>query len=278
MGQNNSTTPERARDDIARIIAALLRKTTDRGATPEEAAAAAAKAQELVYKYQVELAEYAEVDGEASPTREGFTVVDFGLGVVFGQMTDWRRLLLAHICSANFCRAVQHTGRNWRQSYGKAGNSAEEVMTVVGQPHNLEVVRWMYDYLCETLEYAVKTRWAELRAPAKGSISDDERIARAAAKRTHPLRWKDSFLKGAVQTIGYRLRYEKQRFAQTSTALVLASDTAVEDALRSHFGRLGTAPRSEFGSGNAYRQGQQAGRNISLNTPVRGGNGTEALP
>jgi hypothetical protein len=281
MGENSSPTTGRAREDIVRIIERLQRLTPERGATPEEAAVAAAKAQELIYKYQVELSEVADAgDDDVS---EVFTVEPFGLGVVFGQMTDWRRLLLSHICTANFCKAVYHEGRNWRQSYGRAGKSAEEVMTVVGQPTNLKLVRWMYDYLTEALEGIAKDRWAALRGPIQRgtAVTDEEMAARVEAKRTHPLRWKDSFFKGAVTTVGYRLQNEKQRFARTNertTALVRREEYDLLDAVRHAFPRLSAGGRSEVGSSGAFRAGQQAGRRISLNTPVEGGQGPRPLP
>ena len=211
---------------------------------PHEAALAAAKAQELLFKHNLSLA---MVEAELPGDRHARYISDrFDSG---GWM-DWRRRLLAAVARNNFCRGVSYEGTR--------------DVGIVGEPHNVLVVKHLYAFLVREL-----IRLAE--AAAAGEPGLDAEGARA---------WKRSFFLGAVRTIAQRLATQRAHDAAAnpqSTALVLRKDQELDEAYQQHFPNLRredeesprrrertARPRSTDG----YRAGVRAGKTIPLNLPL----------
>lgn len=212
---------------------------------PHEAALAAAKAQELLFKHNLSLA---MVEAELPGGRHSRYINDrFDSG---GWM-DWRRRLLAAVARNNFCRGVSYEGTR--------------DVGIVGEPHNVLVVKHLYAFLVREL-----MRLADAAAAEQPDL--DAENARA---------WKRSFFLGAVRTIAQRLAAQRQRDAAAdpqSTALVLRKGQELDEAYRQHFPNLRRegdeedAPRprptGKPRSTDGYRAGVRAGKTIPLNLPI----------
>ena len=154
-------------------ITKLLKLAEDEAATPEEAALAAQRAQELMLKYNIDLA---QIDtGEDGTEGEDIETTLYDLHSVgdTGRMIKWKRILLTVIAKHNFTQAV----------YMK--NSS--LITIIGQPHNTEFVQYLYEYLVPQLE----------------RMGEDAYYADPWAR--HRSRFLQSFYVGAINVIGQRL-------------------------------------------------------------------------
>lgn len=241
--------------DLHRIVdrvKKLLALSTS--ANPHEAALAAAKAQEILFRHNLSLA---MVEAElAEGPGAGYVKDRFDSG---GWM-DWRRRLIAAIARNNFCRGVSYQGTR--------------DVGIVGEPHNVLVVKHLYAFLVREL-----MRLAEIEVAGQPVLTEDESRA-----------WKRSFYQGAVRTIAQRLAEQRQRDiaaaaqgAPGAMALVVRKDQELDDAYRQHFPdapppppesppadqprRKPRRPRSTDG----YRAGLRAGQTIPLNLPLAEG-------
>ena len=151
-----------------------------------EAAAAAAKAQALMFEHNITMA---EVDTAVAP--EAYEKIEHTLDANRNTI-GWKASLLYVIARYNFCRAVGHGGTTR--------------MSLVGKRSNVDGVLYLYA-ICEREIERLAT------AETKAQLAD-----KAMFKR--------SFCRGAVATIGERLKAQRQanetqaNTAQT-TALVL---------------------------------------------------------
>jgi hypothetical protein len=231
---------EPTRERIAERVRRLL--ALSKSPNEHEAAAAAQKAQELLLKHDLSMA---EVDvAEAPEVVEGSTKLANGAG--------WRITLLFRVAEAYGCEMTYSTGTGGRcQLYGRA--------------HAIEVVLHVNEYLARTIE-----RLAE-EAARNISFWDTGESRK----------WRTRFRYGAVRTVTTRLKESRRTLAQESAqtqALVLVNDKAVKE----FFQRLyppGTLGRSSLGSdmgGHGYRAGREAGHGIALNDAVRGPSGSRA--
>jgi hypothetical protein len=230
---------------IERIKKLQAMTDTSRGTTPAEAATAAAKIQELLFNYNLELAQI-----DAAPDRDDVQSEEGTYGGGKSE-TQWRGTLLHHICLTNFCRSVRRTTTN--------------SPVIVGRKHNILVVRQLFDYLAPEI----------LRLANAASRADGLRGPAITAFRR-------AFALGAVTEIVARLREQRRVNADAtaaSTALVLASDRAVATKLKELFPRTVTARRASvsWARQGAYAQGREAGRVIGLNRPLDGHAGRLAL-
>src|SRR5262245_43821012 len=114
-----------ASDRVVERIRKLLALSTS--ANPNEAALAAEKAVELAQRHNLDLA---RIDGvPADPYVERSCDV--------GGASQWRWLLMSAVARANFCRALR------RRERGRLLSS----MFVIGEPHNVAVCEFLFDYL-----------------------------------------------------------------------------------------------------------------------------------
>lgn len=233
-----------------RMIAAikgLLAKTTDNGATIEEATTAAAKAQELAFKYNLDLAAIAAAKDEPSSITIGTTVVRF-------KYEDrWIKDLMWAIASGNFCRIVYFNGA--------------KAVGVVGADHNIQVCEHLHTYLYREI----------LRLGAKSF--NEVGAAEGAVRST----WVNRFAKGAVTAIHIRLIEQRKRMEQadtTTTALVVNIQGAVEAYYGEQYGKLKNTTATRTKPDKAVAAGWQAGQTIALNPAVGSGgaaSGAKAL-
>lgn len=212
-----------------------------------EAALAAERAQDLLLKYNLSLA---DIQTPGSQEEIGKHLVSSMPG---GKKYHWCGTLLNGIATANFCKAV------W------TGSS----LFVIGRKSNAAVCREMYLYLLEAIERVSAEAWKAWKKQTKPSGAESTR-------------WYNSFVDGCTNRIYYRLmEIRKQQETVGSSdgsvsALVCVSLYQREDAAIEEFAaanlKIGKGSSSQKKTNlSAYSAGSKAGENISLNKQVKSG-------
>lgn len=138
-------------DEAIEKAAKLLRLANGAGATPAEAALAAARAQEIMDKFQIEsaVAEYAR-NGEAQKPDE--PIKNFGDDMVDGggaQLATWKTRLISAVARANGCRVFLTAKRD----YGAGGVwERRKGYGLVGRASDVSTVRYFYAFLERQVE------------------------------------------------------------------------------------------------------------------------------
>ena len=198
-----------------------------------EAAAAAAKAQELMFRHNLSVAQLQA--GQTGSRDDYVTRV-----VELGALNSWRRSLIHVLAEHNFCKAVAFVGT--------------PRVAIVGEPHNIALVEQLYAYLLRELLRLADAGW--LRA---------KRRARDTARQ-----WKHGFQHGAVAAIAERLAEQRQQDeteSEASQALVVMKDADVTEALDRHYPNATADRRRATVSATGWRAGQRAGEEIGLSAP-----------
>lgn len=234
-----------SKESIIARINALLSKTTENGCTEAEAAMAMHKAQQLMMQHAIE-------SGELGLRAEKCEI----LRIPFNKTLEFLQTALAAWCG---CKTYIGGSRT--------------VAVFFGLPSDLQIVKYMYDYLAAVLDqeaaaYRKTADYAELRARGLSGISIGA-----------------TFRMGVVMRIAERLREmtraqeaqeRQQTGVTTGTALVVIKNQVVNDQyaeyLRDNGLRMGKARRSNrsLSSADAYQAGRAAGDGVSL---TRGGIG-----
>lgn len=201
-----------------------------------EAALAAAKAQELLFKYNLSAN---DVPGE-SVRREDFErqFIDVGNGAT------WRIRLIHAVSKYNFGKVIV------LDRIGK--------LALIAEPHNAEVILYIYQYVRNEIDRLADEAWA-----AQGKVGN----ARS---------WKGSFRLGAVQAVADQLkaqRGESEQADDNSRALVLAKDTALAEKVRELYPLLRKNRSSPRIDSSGWAAGKRAGENISIRRGVKSGGG-----
>ena len=226
-----------------------LQRLAERAGTPDEAANAAAKVQALLFKHNLTLAQvdsHVEQPGAGDYENRTFTLEAGSFHI------EWHRKLASVLARFNFCKMVQYGGS------AKVG--------FIGQPHNIEVVTYLYGYLAREIK--------RLGLEAMRIHCDSTKPSQQGA-------WVRAFCLGAVNTIHTRLyaqRQQDERASAASTALVHVSDARLAQAVTRYFPKLHKAA-TPAPSRNAYANalGREAGARIALNKAVTGGSTTRRL-
>jgi len=227
-------------------IKKLQSLTVERGATPEEAATAAAKAQALLFEHNLSMADLDTHEQAADP----YGRVEATLDGANRSTVQWRRSLLYTVAKHNWCSAIT------------LPNST--TMQVVGRRSNVETVLYLNSIL----------------------VREIERLALEAGKTVLNNRaaYMVSFCRGAVSTIHARLAEQQRQQTQQATSTTNTRSTQNAVILRSaadelnkavaHFypsGLRTTPVRSRIRSADGYYAGKAAGVGISMHRGVSQG-------
>jgi hypothetical protein len=219
-------------DRIRKLLALATSTNT------HEAALAAAKAQALMFQHNITTA---QIDALASQDAHKAQYVreDITLIGAHRNSKNWRRLLIFNLARPNFCQAFSFRGTTR--------------MALVGQRHNIELITYLAAYLTREIERLAREGYHALTW-----------YQRDVPQRT----WEDSFCRGAVRAIGYRLSQQRtedeQQVPDTSRALVVLEDQHVADAAKRYFPHTVNTNYGSTRSVSASRQGYQAGMTIQL--------------
>lgn len=226
--------------DVVRKIAALRRLAAGAG-TPEEAAAAAAKAQELMFAYNI-----AEASVEGAGQRSTDPTAGFQNHEGVKAASSWEYTLLRGLARANFCHLI--TSRR----------TGFLVYRLVGTEANVAAVIDTYDWL-----RSIINRLSRL------SAKEAEQSGELAFMRSTPTKWGHGFRVGASEVIADRLteqRAASEREAKAASAAAAATtttalaiiDNGVKAAVAAFYPNLSHA-RGRSGGVNSW-DGRQAGR------------------
>lgn len=223
-------------ETLARRIRALFALAKDPGASPEEAATAAAKASELLTRYNLDLARIQSQPQPADYINERIT-----LRVPKGPYVRAHRTLLAGLAKYNWCKGVNVRGT--------------PTCFVIGARHNVETVRTLYELLAPELHRMAEDRW-----PA----SDSLRRAKAeyhSIAHAH-ITYIASYLEGAAETIWHRLRESRTKATaatnaegEQTRALILVTYQQLTEAVQRYHGKLQNTRYRDPRDGHAYHQG-----------------------
>lgn len=212
------------------------------GATTEhEAANAAARIQEMLTKYNLEMH---QIESHQSKKSDPIERTDLDLNPYSGKSdSDWVLRLLNAICRTNFCRLVEIKNGTLK---GKGA--------IVGKVENATVAIMMLDYLVPEIKRLASQYWASYDGYEKKNA------------------FKRGFYRGCVAVIRQRL-FEQMEQSKAEvvgvTALVVQTDNQLQIRMQEIFPRLATAPKASSLSGNDGRyHGNLAGSKIGLNKQV----------
>jgi hypothetical protein len=235
-------------ETITRRIAKLLDLANRKAGNEAEAQAAAAKAQELLLRHNLDLADVeGRIDDDGDPLVEDTKVQP-------GQRTrTWERDLFFKVCHGFNCRGLYTSPNRWSKTYQ---------YHFVGRRSSVEVAQYMFEYLKNALNDVAAKAWKESKAE----------IEEAGAYQVNGRTWKYDFLMGAVRSIGERFYQEKERFKQESVkgrAMIRVSGTEVDLFVKDKYPRL-TFCRSARDTlcGDARARGREAGNSLPLRRGV----------
>lgn len=227
-----------------------------------EAQNAATKIQNLLTQYNLSMA-----DVESAADNEQKTdVIEERLGDNWQRKCggSWDQLLLYGICKYNFCyvlvsnRNVCRMNRNGREVWENRRR-----YIVIGEPQNIQVVKWLFDVLAANLYKLALKRYEEYRN------DDTQAVMRlfVGEKKMHRGTFLRSYLAGAAKGVQQKLKEERDRELQAQVqvnALVLRTDKKLDDYLAEKYPKLGKVRPEHIGSYQAMRQGMEDGRNVTI--------------
>lgn len=238
-------TNQQTESKILRQVKALLKVTSARGATEEEAQNAAAKAQELLLRYNLTLSHVIDLETASDPV-EG-RIVETACS---SSLCGWKASLLAVTAKAYNCRSLT----TW-----KGGKRAYQI---TGRVSSVAVAAEMFHYLTDAVETV-----AQFRCRGQGKS------------------YSDSFKKGMVARLGERLQQQKETLKRTegqSFALAVVSlEQRTSQEVANYYQQQGMRISTGRGYGSrhssGYRAGREAGEKVSLAPQVSGSKGFKAL-
>lgn len=221
----------------------------------EEAANAAARAAEIMLKYQIEEADLEKSpDNAVKPVKR--TVVERT-----GKIVEWRNTLLWGLSKSMGCEFYYVSGNH---------RGDEAMYVVIGDEDSARTIEYMYKYLANEVDRLAKDTWNN-----EGKYDAD-----ATARG-----WKSAFRTGCSQVIFNRLReqrketFEQARLAGKSTAMMVL-DKQHQDVMKYKDSlNLSTGAASTAGSASlsGYLAGRTAGENVNLGGNYCLGQGAEKL-
>lgn len=227
-----------------------------------EAQNAAVKIQNLLTQYNLSMA-----DLEAVPDNEQKTnVTEERLGSDWWRKCGgaWDQVLIAGICKYNYCYAI--TSQSVRYCINRNGNEVREKTQkyiIIGEPQNVEVVKWLFNILADQLYKLALKRYQEY-------LNDDgQAVMRVfmGEKRMHRGTFLRSYLTGAAIGVKAKLKEERERELQAQvqvSALVLRTDQKINDYVAEKFPNLGKGGLAHIGSSYAMALGQEDGRKVNI--------------
>lgn len=221
-------------DTILLRIQKLLAMTEARGATPEEAATAAAKAQALLFEHNLTMAQVESAKGPEAGESIDKHIYDMMEGK--DSSMQWRKVLLHIVTKYNFCKMISNLDGLHRRT------------AIVGKKSNVEVAIFIYEHLQREIHTMAKA-YQKLQTQNKSIFYT-------------------SFCAGAIVTMKERLKaqQETQMAANAqSNALVVVAGQQVARVFEQHFPHVakgrGVTPRRADG----FELGKREAHGISLN-------------
>lgn len=223
-------------EDIVAKIQKMLEIATNPSTNVNEAAVAAARAQELMFKHKLSLAEIELESGEAPVEKVGRDFVDSEGSRHF----EWRSTLLSGLAYGFYCRTIL--------SYFKNAEGERQARTIlVGKPSDTQTLKYLFSYCCNEIN----------------RLCAEQGAGRGA-------RYANSFRIGAAHAIWNAMRDKRKAQEQAEgvqeTALVIIkrNDQENDAYVKANFKTYHESYRGPS-HGEGYRDGTKAGATINLN-------------
>lgn len=240
--QTNQPSTEKIINQIKKLLALA------ESANENEASVAAAKAQEMMMRYNLTLSSIGESSEEDISISE--TTLD-----EWGRHISWRSILITGVSRSNYCDAILVTAKGM------------QAVKLIGRSTNASIATSMYEYLAKTID--------RLALQADGNRGYKNSFRLGCASRI------------AQRLLDQMEAQRKDGVAGTSTtdgvsAIVVKAMTdkllaEVKDYMRSNYPRMRSANRATVSSSDGFAAGKAAGDRVSLNKQV-GGSGQRYLP
>jgi len=231
-------------DKVKDKIEKLFRKAESAGemGSLDEAAAFTAKAQAILTKYNLDMADIkVEQDGNTCEGERNDLKEKHGWTKTDG---DWLIKLYSTISRHNFCKIVVH----------KMYKSTEPMITIIGEPHNIEMVKYICSHLVPKIKQLRLQRWKEYNGYEKTNA------------------FKRGYYRGAVQGINAKLVEQRDNDKSKYTGLqglIVLSDALVDEKMAELFSNLTNGGRSRSLSGaSGAMAGYKDGKNMNINKGV----------
>lgn len=221
-----------------------------------EAAFAAAKAQELLVKYNIEMSQVENVKLDREETR---LVSEFK--ELFGtNKIQWKRDLAFAVAKGNMCKGV----------------SSGTGMYFLGKKANVEVAQFMYEVIVRDIERIADDNWKQILVIRQLQDANPhlKLFSDPTLQYVHGKTWKASFYVGATRIIRERLEENMTEMGvndPTFSALIRLDSKNLDDFLKQQFPRLVGVPSAKAAYAAAYQSGRIAGRDIQFTRGIRSG-------
>jgi hypothetical protein len=214
----------------------VIKKVLSLAASPNEheAQVAVEKARRLLLEYNVDVVALDRERGFGSRC----------LGPIKGRRSSWE-LWLAMILNEFFFVEVL-----WTRSYDAPTDKDGTILTVYGTATNLEMAEYVYDYLSQLL----RRLWPQYVQTA-GIRGNRER---------------QRYFAGVLQGFHGKLAERERRAPSVGSDLVWLGDSRLVDYYRYHNPRVVTRTTGGVVASDAYRDGVDEGRRVTIHPPVAG--------
>jgi hypothetical protein len=238
---------------ILKKIKKLLALSRDKS-NLHEAEVAAQKAQELLFKFNLEESQAENYDDSK---KEPITQKT-GEKTANRNLIQWKADLANTIAMFNLCKIFYR------------GNA----IVWVGKTSNIEVAEYLHKTLCYDLQHICDTKWQQIQQLRKLQDSYPEvNLLSYELQTVHGKTWKNSFYMGAVIGIGDKLREQFKTFKAdpNMNALIVVNDNDLAnyyDGLK--ITRTHQVANTSF-SRSGFNVGKEVGKNIQFKTGVTTG-------
>ena len=222
--------------DLDAILARVHKMLNTEGRTPEEAAAYVEKAHAILAQYDLSIEDVGTL--KADP-RTAIAKGEATTRTTRGKPDGWKADLLTAVAAAFECRVLRSS--EWETTKSGRGRWFLNYH-LVGFKHDLEAARWAFNYLESEIvrqsKVYSKTHWDAIKALAveRGITNHEAESEYTWSFGTHPLKAEIYFVKGAAQTISFRLSQEsgnRRRMAAEANpfGLVVQKEAEIEEFL-----------------------------------------------
>lgn len=233
----DSTIPKHILDKLEKLLA-LQQGATEIGSL-HEAEVAAQKISSILAQWNVELNDL------SFNKKEDIDNIEFDLKTYNHRESNWVQSLYTVIGKYNFVRVI-----------GRPGYNNTMGLTLVGKPHNIEIVKYLAHQFENKMRYLEALTWKTSHTFSK----------RGTFRR--------GFYKGAVMGLSQKLKeqhaYNVQNI-QKYDALVRVEDSAVAQRVNELFDNLKKGKNSRISGIDGYQSGLDSGKRMDLNQGLNRG-------
>lgn len=244
--------------DIIRRVSALLRKSTDMGATEAEAEAAAVKAQDMMLSHGIAMVDVAKYDAEGNTVKLEAEHIKVTMDTGSNRRPTWDVWLAFNTARAMGGKAV-HSPSMGIKSHGTFEPGFMDFFGL-----NVEAMVEVFQYLRMVGDVESAKAMRERPPERAYDPSTGEFVTKKVGGRRFRLGW----LSGYVQRLRSRMEEHYRKIEQESEtngkALVLVRDL-VDEKMREVYPNLGTLRSGmRMYHGGAYKQGTSFADNVDI--------------